>query len=187
MKKFIAHLKSVGTLSMSRPHVTPKLEKENDGDYEQRTWRNRLHTDEDDTVFIPPMMFKNCLDNAAKYLSKKIPGGRNRTYTKHFEAGVLVVDPLILPLKKKEVDSETLFMSASGQRGPGTRVWRTYPKINSWEGKVEFLILDETITLLVFKEHLIAAGQFVGIGRFAPRNRGYYGRFLVVDALEVEA
>jgi hypothetical protein len=33
----------------------------------------------------------------------------------------------------------------------------------------------------VFQFILERCGQFVGIGRFRPRNRGFYGRFLVTD------
>lgn len=44
---------------------------------------------------------------------------------------------------------------------------------------MEFLILDEIITEEVFREHLADAGSFIGIGRFRPRNNGFYGRFLV--------
>ena len=53
-------------------------------------WRERLHVNSDGYVFIPPMAFKNCISEIAKYRSDKIPGKRNATYTKHFESGVLV-------------------------------------------------------------------------------------------------
>jgi hypothetical protein len=39
--------------------------------------------------------------------------------------------------------------------------------------------LDETVTPPVFEEHLREAGSFVGVGRFRPRQGGYYGRFVV--------
>ena len=35
------------------------------------------------------------------------------------------------------------------------------------------------VTEDVFKQHLIEAGQFIGIGRWRPRNNGQYGRFIV--------
>ena len=46
-----------------------------------------------------------------------------------------------------------------------------------------FFVLDETITEDVFLNHLTQAGQFIGIGRFRPRNNGFYGRF-AVDKVE---
>ena len=39
------------------------------------------------------------------------------------------------------------------------------------------------ITEEVFRYHLEQAGTFIGIGRFRPRNNGYYGRFKL-DSME---
>jgi len=50
---------------------------------------------------------------------------------------------------------------------------------NQWGGEVEFCILDDIIDKDVFQTHLEDAGQFIGIGRFRPRNNGFYGRFAV--------
>lgn len=178
-----AHLKSVSPYSQSRHHDTEKLAKELPKDFEARTWRERLHYDADGRVFIPPMCFKNCLSEAAKFLSRQIPGKGKATYTKHFEAGVLVPEPLILPLKKDDVKGEWLFLPADGKRGSGKRVDKCYPIIPEWSGNVQFLILDDMITEDVFTDHLKEAGRFIGIGRFRPRNNGFYGRFMV-DGVE---
>ena len=43
----------------------------------------------------------------------------------------------------------------------------------------EFLKLGRASTPEKVKEYLIHAGQFIGIGRFRPRNNGFYGRFKV--------
>lgn len=174
-----ARLKSVSPYSQSRHHDTEKLAKELPKDFEARTWRERLHYDADGRVFIPPMCFKNCLSEAAKFLSRQIPGKGKATYTKHFEAGVLVPEPLILPLKKDDVKGEWLFLPADGKRGSGKRVDKCYPVIPEWSGNVQFLILDDMITEDVFTDHLKEAGRFIGIGRFRPRNNGFYGRFMV--------
>lgn len=82
-------------ISHSKPHCTPKPSKENAEDYEARTWQNRLHYD-DEGVYIPAMMLKNTIAAAAKFLSISIPGKGKSTYTKHFEAGVLVTDQIPL-------------------------------------------------------------------------------------------
>ena len=180
MKTAIANLKSITPYSQSRGHQAEKLPKESAEDYERRTWRERLHVDEQTgNVFIPPMAFKNCLSEIAKYLSMQIPGKGKSTYTKHFEAGVMCADPLILPIKAEEVSGEWLFVPSNGTRGGGRRVWRCFPRISAWEGQVKFVVLDETITRDVFFEHLQQAGAFIGIGRFRPRQNGYYGRFSV--------
>jgi hypothetical protein len=179
MKTAIAKLESVSPYSQSRYYQTEKADggREIARDYEARTWRDRVHADNDGHIFIPPMAFKNCLSEAAKFLSIQIPGKGKATYTKHFEAGVLVIDPLTLPIKKTDVSGEWQFVPADGRRGSGKRVEKCFPVVQKWAGAVTFLILDEIITPDVFEEHLRGSGRFIGIGRFRPRNNGYYGRF----------
>lgn len=178
----IATIKGNSPYSQSKYHNTPKLNKELPKDYEERTWRERMHVNEDEYVIIPPMCFKNCLSNAAKFLSMQIPGKGKSTYTKHFEAGILVIEPSVLPIKANDVKGDWVFVPSDGIAGSGKRVEKCYPIINpGWETKVEFIIVDDVITEDVFLTHLKQAGQLIGIGRFRPRNNGYYGRFQVVD------
>lgn len=183
MKTAIVTIKGETPLSMGRPIQSPRNAKETADDHEQRCWRERVHADSEGVVFMPPMAFKNCLSEAAKFLSKQIPGKGKVTYTKHFEAGILVVQPMIVegapPLEA--VESETLFVPADGRRGGPKRVWKRFPVFRKWGGVVEFHIVDDTVTKDVFVEHLIEAGKLIGIGRFRPRNNGYYGRFEVQD------
>ena len=179
MKTATARLVSVSPYSQSKHYDVPSLDKEGRDAYERRTWRERCHADEKGGIFIPPMAFKNCISEAAKFLSIQIKGKGKSTYTKHFEAGVLVMDPLPLPIAKADVAGEWLFVPADGRRGSGKRVLKCFPVIQSWAGEVTFHILDETITEDVFAHHLAEAGKFIGIGRFRPRNNGYYGRFQV--------
>jgi hypothetical protein len=179
MRTAIATLKSITPYSQSRAHFIPREEKETADDHEKRTWRHRLHTTEDGSVFIPPMAFKNCISEVAKYLGIQIKGKGKATYTKHFEAGVGVFDPLVLPVKANDVTGDWLYVPADGRRGGPKRVLKCFPVIPQWSGEVRFMIFDETITPEVFEHHLREAGSFIGIGRFRPRNNGYYGRFEV--------
>lgn len=184
MKTAIAHLKSTSPYSQSKfidPEEHPKLEKETGDNYEKRTWRNRVHKNKEGNVIIPPMSFKNCISEAAKYLNLQVPGKGKVTYTKHFEAGILVVEPLALPLKWEEVQCQKLFLPSDGKRGGGKRVMKYMPVIPEWAGEVQFLILDEIITEEVFRKVLIEAGRFIGVGTFRPRNNGFYGRFEVTS------
>src|ERR1035441_4841796 len=182
MRTAVAHLVSISPYSQSRASMTPKL-LDKDGsvvegadDFERRTWRDRLHVNDEGFIFIPPMAFKNCLSEAAKFLSESVPGKGKATWTKHFEAGVLVVTPLVLPLKKDDCPGEWLFVPADGRRGGGKRVMKQFPVIHKWEGDAEFLVLDDRITSAVFDKHIRAGGSLIGIGRFRPRNNGFYGR-----------
>jgi len=180
MKTATVQLESVSPYSQSKHYTTPKLEKESASDYEKRTWRDRLHVTADGFVFIPPMAFKNCLSDAAKYLGIKIPGKASSTYTKHIEAGVLVTEPLVLGIRQEDIEGEWLFVPSDGRRGGGKRVDKCFSVIQQWKGTVEFHILDDTLTEKIFTQHLEDAGKFIGIGRFRPRNNGYYGRFRVI-------
>ena len=180
MKTVKATLRSISPYSQSKPYFTPRLDKEGHADYEARTWRDRVNSNEDGYIIIPPMAFKNCLSDVAKFLQIQVPGKGKNTYTKHFEAGLLVMEPLVLPVKKDEVAGEWLFVPSDGRRGSGKRVLKCFPLIPSWEGDVTFHIMDDTITRDVFEHHLREAGGFIGIGRFRPRNNGFYGRFEVV-------
>lgn len=186
MKTITARLKSISPYSQSRHYDTPKLDRELAKDYETRTWRDRLHADSAGLVFIPPMAFKNAIAEAAKFMSIQVPGKGKATYTKHFEAGVLVMEPLPLGIAKDDVKGEWLFVPSDGRRGSGSRVDKCFPYIAEWEGNVEFHILDDIITEDVFRQHLEAAGKFIGIGRFRPRNNGFYGRFSV-ESISVAA
>ena len=99
MKKALAHLKSVSPYQQGKFIATKKTRDETYSEFEANHWRERMHVDEKGFVFIPPMSFKNCLSEAAKYKSIQIPGKGKSTYTKHFEAGILCVEPLVLPVK----------------------------------------------------------------------------------------
>lgn len=185
MRIAIAELESISPYSQSRYHATEKLQRstgaitESHRDYEARTWRERVHADSKGNVIIPPMAFKNCLSEIAKYLGVQIPGKGKATYTKHFEAGIAVVDPLVLPVKKAAVEGEWFFVPSDGKRGGSKRVEKCFPVVREWSGRVQFHVLDDVITPDVFERHLKEAGSFIGIGRFRPRNNGYYGRFAV--------
>ncbi len=185
MKTYRARLKSSSPYSQSRHYTVEKLSKEGANDYEMRTWRNRMHVTPDGFVFIPPTAFKNCLSEAAKFLSIQIPGKGKSTYTKHVEAGILVTDPLTLDVKAADVPGEELFVPASGKRGDGKRVTKMFPLIAEWSGDVTFHVIDETVTRDVLAQHLAEAGKLIGIGRFRPRNNGFYGRFTVTSLEEV--
>ena len=179
MRKAICSLRSMSPYSQSKYIQEKKTRDETHPDFEKRSWQQRCHWDDSGRVYIPPMSFKNCLSEAAKYKSIQIPGKGKSTYTKHFEAGVLVVDPLELDVTRETIQHEWLHVPSDGRRGGTTRVEKCFPLIPQWSGAVEFLILDEIITPEVFEEHLTDAGSFIGIGRFRPRNNGFYGRFKV--------
>lgn len=182
MRTAIATLKSKSPYSQSRSYdwEVPAENRERKDEYEERTWRHKCHTlPPKGNVFIPPMAFKMGLDRAAKMLGLQIPGKGKRTFTAFFQSGVLVIEPLVLPLTKEDVGMDRIYANSDGQRGSGKRVWRNFPRIDEWKGDVEFQVLADEIGEDVFEQHLIQAGNFVGIGRFRPENGGFYGRYSV--------
>ena len=176
-----AKLVGVSPLSFSAPVSEKKKGNESHDEHEERTWQMRAHVDDNGELFIPPMALKNMLANVAKHLSEKIPGKRNATFTKHFLSGLQVVDPMRLGIKKEDVEQEKLFVPADGKRGGGTRVWRSFPTVKSWETNCTIFCLDPEITPTKLEEYLGQAGQLIGLLRFRPQNGGYYGRFRVED------
>lgn len=181
LRTVVTSLESVSPYSQSQKIRSPKEPRETSADHEKRCWKERCHVNDKGNVFIPPMAFKNCLAEAAKYLGMQIPGKGKATYTKHVEAGVLVLEGLTLPQKIDDVEGEWLFLPADGKRGSGKRVDKCYPLFREWKGDLLWHILDDAITPDVFETHIREAGNFIGIGRFRPRNNGYYGRFKVTD------
>jgi hypothetical protein len=171
-------MESVSPYSQSQYYQTERLERETPDDYEKRTWRDRISTNVDGYVFIQPMAFKKSLDAGAKFAGERIKGKGQATYSKRFLAGVLVVEPLVLPVKKTDVVGDWLFVPSDGVSGSGKRVPKCFPVIPSWKGTVEYLILDDgTINEDVFERTHREAGTFVGIGRFRPERGGFYGRY----------
>jgi hypothetical protein len=177
-----AHLRSVTPYSQSKnidKEEHPALPKETADAYEKRNWRNRIHVNSSGNIVIPQTAFTNCVMQAARRLQLQIPGKGKTQYTKYFEGGITVARDLETSTKAKDVVGERLFVPSDGRPGGGSRVWRTFPKIEKWEGVVTYAIFDDIIVQDVFAKVLQSAGMLVGIGRFRPENRGYYGRFAV--------
>lgn len=177
MKKCVIELHSLAPYYQSRQHFTPKLEKEAPDAYEERTWREKCTVTTDDDICIPASAFKKAFDRAAKMLSIQIKNRGKATYTKHFLAGVMVPTGLPIGVRKKDVKRLAVSCNADGVSGSGKRVMRYFPQIPSWSGKLEVVIVDETITPTIFEQHAREAGMLVGVGQNRPENGGSSGRF----------
>src|SRR5215470_19921678 len=93
MKQYVAHVTSITPYAQGRKHGAPKLPRESDDAYAQRTALQQLHTHQGH-IMIPPMAFHLCLQETASYLSMKIPEKGAQTYTKNFIRGLLFPDPI---------------------------------------------------------------------------------------------
>ena len=172
-------LESTSPYSCSRMHGVAKLAKESHDAYDQRTWRDKAHYNSDGKVIIPRMSIKFSLVGGAAYLGERVQGKNMKTWTQYFTSAIHIMDDIVLPQKREDVQSITLYCHANGNRRSGKRVARTFPLILSWAATVQINVLDETITEDIFGRVLEHAGAFIGIGRFRPENGGYNGRYVV--------
>jgi hypothetical protein len=174
-------IKSVGSMLMSRGYKSQKLENEDHDSHEMRTWRERCHYLSDGSIFIPNEMFNNSLKDIAQYLSDKIKGKGQATWSKHFKAGVRCLDRLLTDYKKNDVEPLYEFGHAQGKRGAsGPKVEKYYPIIPQWGGQIRFALYDDTITDDIFEKYIKLAGLLIGIGKRRAANGGDFGRYAIV-------
>ena len=175
----IAEFDIVGNTSLGFSKIadSPQKDKEPHDKYDERVWRERCHHDNDGNVFIPPMALKQCIDSVAAFLSRKLKG--QKTYTKRFQSGIFVSEPIMLGITQKDLQMEKLFLNSDGRAGGGSRVWKRYPVLLTWSGHCTVHVLDDMITKEIFFDHISNAGTFIGLGRHRPEKRGYFGRFEV--------
>lgn len=187
MKNATATIVGLAPYSQSAVLQSPKEDKESHDDYDERCWREHCTTGEGGIVVIPPAAIKGCLESAARYLSERIPGQGSKKWTQKFECGVLCIDPPWLldasgdPIHIDDVDCERLFLNADGRRGGSTRVWKRYPVFREWRANIQIVVADDSIKSDLLERYLREAGRFIGIGRYRPEKRGWYGRFAVED------
>lgn len=162
----------------------PFLEREKHDAYEQRTWKHKQHLNDNDENIIPALALKNSLSNAAKYLSMKVEGNGKATYTKHFEAAIVVRHNIVLR-NATEMKPLKLHVPSDGTRGGGKRVMKTFPMIEKWEGTAIVDVYDEIITKDILEQHLKVTGALIGVMSFRPRNNGDKGRFTIVSVREI--
>lgn len=175
-------LRSLSPYSQSRQHEEPKLDGENHGDYDKRTWRSKQTIATragKNTVVIPAHGLHQAIVAAAKYSKRQIPGQGKATWTAKFASGIAILEDPALNIDPETVQPVTLSQNADGIRGSAKRVMRTFPLIPEWETTFDVYILDPIITEEIFREMVTAAGMFIGIGRFRPEKTGGQGRFAI--------
>lgn len=126
-------------------------------------------------------MLANCLRESAKFMSLQIPGKGKSTYTKHFDAGIIIYNDIVTKITKDQLQGDVRHVPADGRPGGTKRVIKIFPIVHEWDGDITVYIGDPIITADIFEEVLRNAGNLIGIGTWRPRNRGMNGRFELVD------
>ena len=98
----------------------------------------------------------------------QIPGQGKSTYTKNFKRGVLCNEPLMLDRSPEDTRLERIFTSLQPGKTNSGRGWRHFPVIDSWEGVLKVIVLDELITEAILRRHLEVGGQITGVGCGVP-------------------
>lgn len=160
---------------------TPKTSAEDFEQYDERTWQEKVHCDDSGRVYWPNFAIKNALEEAGKFLSMKIPGEGQKTYTDRFRKGVIVPQQMYLfrrdgkPVTMDDVKRKSLFVPSDGKRGSGKRVTRIFPYLDKWQGEAMICVADPKLTDHVLSQHLAVVGQFVGFGSMRIGNGGVNG------------
>jgi hypothetical protein len=175
------HVTIKGVAPYSPSKVIPdKPKKYSHAEWDEMTWKEKAHINKDGRVFIPFMAFKKALSASAKLTIRKVSGKGNKTFSSIVTAGVLIDTPLILDMTSDDLVPEKFLVSSTGDpTGKGSRVIRTFPRIDNWGGTVTFHIFQEDVGQNIFEEYLEEAGMMIGVGRFRPENGGVYGRFQI--------
>lgn len=195
MKQLVVEAVIVGVapLGYSRVFQSEKKPREGHDAFEERCWMERLHTNPDGFVILPPMSVKKTIEHASKKMGDTIPGKGKSTYSFHVRSGVVEVDPLShivcregKQLKAKDVEKHRVFVPSDGKVGGGRRVNRNFPIVSPpWEVTIKLSAFAEPLIEAPDKlrEFLIMAGRQIGIGFFRPESEsgGYFGRFGVKE------
>lgn len=174
-------LVSAGPILFGKMFTSEKATGEAHDAFEKRVWRERMWCNEDGYVFLPPNALKRTLENCAKYLSETIPGKGKSTYTKHFLAGLMVINDIVLKpyIKPEDVQGVWMAVPSDGMRGGTKRVMKCFPVITSWTAEAEVILTDPILIDKPEKveEYINHAGKFVGLMSMRPQNGGSYGRY----------
>lgn len=160
-----------------------KQEGETPQQFEERTWRERAHYNEEGKVIVPGFLIKSTLEPAAKLLGKRVNDSKMGKSLSNYIRLIQIEGDIITNVIKNNLIGTKAFVTANGQIG-GSKVPRTYPKINKWEGILEVVYptIANALNDQIVMEHLQIAGSFVGIGHWRPGSPscGSYGRFKVI-------
>jgi len=187
-----ATIQGLSPLTQGRafPPDLKKNHDEKDDAFDKRVWRERAHWNKDGQALIPAAALHKALIASAKFRGEKIPGQGQKTWTKRFGAGILVLANVVIEpnVSKEAIDYIDVHVPSDGTPGGTRRVYRRFPIYQEWGGSIEFTVVDGLIDEQVFLNHLTSAGKYIGLGTHRPSSNspGPNGRFGIVGEVEWE-
>ena len=179
-------IRGTAPYSQSRK-VDPRFPRGKDESYEaweDRVWRERVHTaDDGDSITIPAHALHQAMVVGAQK-GRLVPQVRNSSRERlagRLETGVMVLGEATTDMRKSAAQKITILAHSNGDRKAkkATRVERSYPAWDAWTATFEVALVDESLTLDDLREALRWAGLVCGLGRFRPECMGHNGRFVI--------
>lgn len=180
-----ATLKGDGPISFSRRIDYLKRHGQSDAEFEEESWVEKAHFDRDGNAYVQSSAIHKALYTTAQYLQLKVS---KAGLMKHIQAGVQVRYDMALtipngkgrrPATRDDFTSWGGYQDPRGNPGGSAGVWKNFPELDNWEGKIEVWISDELITAQDMEHVLKKSGLHNGLGRWSPRKGGQKGRYLV--------
>lgn len=167
------------------PKSEEKKPKETHEQFEDRSWKQKIHTNDKGQAVLNRFALKNALESAAGRLRMPVPGKTKSEFKARFVQGLVPCeDPVLcnlngVPYSPDQFESRKLFVPSDGKKGNGTRVYRIFPTVTNWMANVRILVLDDLIDDKILMSHLQEAGIFIGLGSMRVQGGGVNGRFIV--------
>jgi len=139
--------------------------------------RKGLYTNDDGTLYLPSIAFRNSLWEGAAYQKIGKDAARNM-----IQAAVFVVEekvPLLNPNNEKPItdwviDSRTVVIKSTGGR-----IMRHRPKVPEWLCLLPLEVDSDYINSEIIETLFNRSGKITGVMDFRPAKKGWFGRYQV--------
>lgn len=155
-------------------HERPDVSREDAVRAEYHCFRNN-----EGHCYIPADHIRGSLIGAGSYVKAKV-GGRSKSM-KVLVAAMFVVTPeeILLP------DYDSIDKRSAVNRNIKGRVIAIRPKWTNWEAEFNLSVYESSISKESITQLFEYAGNLVGIGSFRPTANGLFGRFELIELIEL--
>jgi hypothetical protein len=150
---------------------------------EKETWREKLHTDDNNQVIIPRINLWRAIIAGSKKWGEKIKGGGKKQYSSIIPDSLIVMTDMGLGIQaddEKQIVPFSAPCNGTPTMGKRAMVTKIRPCILKWKGDFRVCVSDALITPDVLATSLAYAGKS-GLGDWRP----LYGTFKFVGIYPV--